>query len=152
MNTPSISKFRAILLAVTLAGAPLSPASHAQDLEGSVVVNVPFAFENGHQHFAAGLYTIGMESHNVLMIRGESRRGESRSGFVMADFDEDSQPSETTKVVFHRYGDQYFLSEVWVEGETSHTYCLPSKAEKLEIAANRTAPTGVVVAALETSR
>jgi hypothetical protein len=147
MNTLSISKFRAILLAVTLAGAPLSPASHAQDLEGAVVVNVPFAFENGPQHFAAGLYTIGMKSHNVLMIRGEAR-----SGFVMADFDEDTQPSETTKVVFRRYGDQYFLSEVWVEGETSHTYCMPSKAEKLEIAANRTAPTGVVVAALETSR
>ena len=147
MSTIQISKVRAILLAIIFAGAPLSPASHAQDLEGAVVVNVPFAFENGPQHFAAGLYTIGMESHNVLMIRGESR-----SGFIMAGLDEDSHPSETTKIVFRKYGDQYFLREVWVEGETSHTYCLPSKAEQLEIAANRTAPTGVVVAALETSR
>lgn len=147
MSTLSISKFRTILFAIILAGAPLAPASHAQGLEGALVVNVPFAFENGPQHFAAGLYTIGMESHNVVIIRGESR-----SGFIMAGLDEDSHPSETTKVVFRKYGDQYFLREVWVEGETSHTYCLPSKAEQLEIAANRTAPTGVVVAALETSR
>ena len=45
MSTLSMSKFRAILLAITFAGAPLCPASHAQDLEGAVVVNVPFAFD-----------------------------------------------------------------------------------------------------------
>lgn len=67
----------------------------------------------------------------------------------MVWFDEDSRPSTTTKVVFLRYGDQYVLHEVWVEGETRHTYCLPSKEEKREMAANKAVPTGVVVAALE---
>jgi hypothetical protein len=147
MSILAMSKFCALLLAVVVVGAPLSPASHAQDLEGAVVVNVPFAFENGSQHFTAGLYTIRMESQYILNIRGESS-----SGFSMAEFDEDIHPSETSKVVFRRYGDQYFLREVWVEGETRHTYFMPSKAEKLEIAAAKTAPTPVVVAALETSR
>jgi hypothetical protein len=147
MSILSMSKVRAILLAVVVAGAPLSLASHAQDLEGAVVVNVPFAFENGSQHFTAGLYTIRMESQHVLLIRGEST-----SGFAMAGIDEGIHPSETTKVVFRRYGDQYYLREVWVEGETSHTYCMPSKVEQREIAAAKTAPTAVMVAALETSR
>jgi hypothetical protein len=87
-----------------------------------VVVNVPFAFENGSQHFTAGPYTIRMGSQNMLMIRGKSR-----AGFAMTLFDEDSHPSKTTKVVFRRYGDQYFLYEVWIEGDTSHTSCLLSK-------------------------
>jgi hypothetical protein len=147
MSTLQISKVRAILLAIILTGAPLSPASQAQDLEGTVIVNVPFAFQNGPQHLSAGSYTISMDSQRIAIIRGESR-----SGVALAQFEEDGQPSRTTKVVFDKYGDQYFLHAIWVEGDTRHTYFLPSKQEKLEISANRTAPTSVVVAALETPR
>jgi hypothetical protein len=147
MSTLQISKVHAILLVIMLAGASFSPASHAQDLEGRVVVKVPFAFENGSQHFSPGLYTISVDYQNIATIRGESK-----SGFATTGFDDDPQPSQTTKVVFHKFGDQYFLDEVWVAGETTHTYFLPSKAERLEISANRSAPTSVVVAALEPTR
>jgi hypothetical protein len=143
MSTLQISKVRAILLAIIFAGAPFSPASHAQDLEGAVIVKVPFAFENGPQHFSPGLYTISMDYRNIATIRGESG-----SGFATTGFDQDLQPAKTTKVVFHKYGDQYFLDEIWVAGETTHTYFLPSKAERLEMSANKTAPSNVVVAAL----
>lgn len=147
MSTLQIWKVRAILLAITLTGAPLSPASHAQDLEGTVIVNVPFAFQNGPQHLSAGRYTISMDSQRIAIIRAESR-----SGVALAAFDEELQPSKTTKVVFNKYGDQYFLHEIWIEGDTRHTYFPPSKQEKLEISANRTAPTTVEVAALQPSR
>ena len=147
MSTLQISKVRATLLAIIFAGASLSPASHAQDLEGKVVVKVPFAFEDGSQHFSPGLYTISMDYRNIATIRGESS-----AGFATTGFDEEPQPSQTTKVVFHKYGDQYFLEQIWIAGETTHTYFLPSKAEKLEMSANRTAPTDVVVAALEPPR
>jgi hypothetical protein len=70
----------------------------------------------------------------------------------MAWFEEDSHPAETTKVVFRRDGDQYFLSEIWIAGESSHTYRLPSKQEEHEMAANKAVPTEVVVAALEMPR
>jgi hypothetical protein len=99
-----MSKFRTILLAITFAGAPLCPASHAQDLEGAVIVHLPFAFEYGSGHFRPGLYTIRMESRNIVELRGEKG-----SRFAMANLDEDKRPSKTTKVVFHRFGDQYFL-------------------------------------------
>jgi hypothetical protein len=144
MSTLQLSKVRAILLTVILAGSPLLPALHAQDLEDVVKVNVPFAFESGSQHFAPGLYTISRNDQNLLAIRGESK-----SGLVLSWFDEDGQPSKTTKVVFRKYGDQYFLHEIWVSGDTSHTYVQPSKAEQREMAANRTDTTNVVVAALE---
>jgi hypothetical protein len=147
MSPLQISKVRAILLAISFAGAPLSPASHAQDLEGRVVVKVPFAFENGSQHFSPGLYTISVDYRNIATIRGESR-----SGFATTGFDEDRQPSQTTKVVFHKVSDQYFLDEIWIAGDTTHTHFLPSKAENLEMSANRTAATSVVVAALESAR
>jgi hypothetical protein len=144
MSTLQLAKVSAILLTVVLAGAPLSPALRAQDLEGLVEVNVPFAFESGSQHFAPGLYTISRNDQNVIAVRGESK-----SGFVLSWFDEDGKPSNTTKVVFRKYGDQFFLQEVWVSGDTSHTYFPPSKEERREMAANRTASTTMVVAALE---
>ena len=144
MSTLQLSRISAILLTVILAGAPLSPALRAQDPEDVVEVNVPFAFESGSQHFAPGLYTISRNDQNVIAIRGESK-----SGFVLSWFNEDGKPSKTTKIVFSKYGDQLFLQELWVSGDTSHTYFLPSKEEKREMSANRTAPTTMVVAALE---
>jgi hypothetical protein len=147
MNTLSIWKLRAILFAVILTVAPLSATLHAEDLDDAVVINVPFAFQNRSQHFEPGHYTIRMVFQNVMIIQGFTR-----SGFVMAWMDEDNQPSKTSKAVFPKYGNQYFLHEIWVEGETTHKYCLPSKAEQREMAANRAAPTDVVVAALETPR
>jgi hypothetical protein len=148
MSTLSMSKFRPILFAFILAVAPLPAALHAQDMDDeALLVNVPFAFQNGSQHLAAGRYTIRLENQNVLEIQGETR-----TGLALALFDESSRPSNTSKVVFLRYGDQYFLHEVWVAGETRHTYFLPSKAEKLEVAANKAVPTGVEVVALEMPR
>jgi hypothetical protein len=147
MSTLSMWKFRAILFAFILVVAPLSAASHAQDMVEALVVNLPFAFQNGSQHLAAGRYTIRLEDHSVLVIQGETR-----AGLAMVWFDEDSRPSNTSKVVFLRYGDQYFLHEVWGAGETRHTYCMPSKVEKLEIAANKVVPTGVEVAAFQMPR
>jgi hypothetical protein len=147
MSTLQVTKVRAILLAIIFAGAPLSPASQAQDLESRVIVNVPFAFQNGSQHLSAGLYTIGTSYQNIASIRGASR-----SGFALTGLDEDSQPSKTTRVVFLKYGDQYFLNEIWVKGDTTHTYFLQSKRESVELSANRTAPTNITLAALESPR
>jgi hypothetical protein len=147
MSTLQVTKVRAILLAIIFAGALLSPTSHAQDLESKVIVNVPFAFQNGSQHLSAGLYAISTSYQNIASIRGASR-----SGFALTGLDEDSQPSKTTRVVFRKYGDQYFLNEIWVKGDTAHTYFLPSKRESVELSANRTAPTNITLAALEPPR
>ena len=35
---------------------------------------------------------------------------------VLPNACESSKAQETTKLVFHRYGDQYFLAQVWTEG------------------------------------
>ena len=147
MSTMQISKVRATLLAIIFAGAPLSPASHAQDLKTAVIVNVPFAFQNGSQQLPAGRYTISTDYQHIATIQGLAR-----SGFAMTGSDEDRQPAKTTEVVFDKYGDQYFLHEIWVAGDTSHTYFPTSKAERREISSNRTAPSTVVVAALEPPR
>jgi hypothetical protein len=57
---------------------------------------------------------------------------------------------ETSKVVFRRVGNEYFLGEVWAAGSTDHLVALQSKSEKqavkLELAANRPAASSVEIA------
>jgi hypothetical protein len=40
------------------------------------------------------------------------------SMIVNSNAAESHKPANKTKLVFNRYGDQYFLSEIWVEGAT----------------------------------
>ena len=77
-------------------------------------------------------------------------RGASSSGYATAWTEFDRQSVERGKAIFHRYGDQYFLNEISVAGSSRHIFVRPSKTEnQLQIAANKTAPTGVVIALLE---
>ena len=99
----------------------------------AVRVNVPFAFQADQQHFKPGVYLFQMNAATPIM----RILGTSQSGQVMFVPDLTLQPAETGKVVFRRYGSEYFLREIWVAGSMSHVHTLPTKAEKqLQLAAN----------------
>jgi hypothetical protein len=149
MTTLSISKFRAGLFAAVLAVAPLSSALHGQDIGIIGKVNVPFAFAtaSGH-HFAPGVYTVRMESLHTLLIRGDSD-----SALAMASSEDYAQPAKTGKATFRKYGNQYFLSEITVAGRSREVHFAQSKAERrAQVAAEKTPPTNVELALLETTR
>ena len=46
-----------------------------------------------------------------------------------------NQTQEETKLVFHRYGDQYFLSQIWTVGANSGRELLMPRLER-ELAKN----------------
>jgi hypothetical protein len=148
MSTLSISKFRAGLFAAVLAVAPLSPALHGQDVGMFAKMNVPFAFEtaSGH-HFAPGVYSVRMESLHTLLITGDSD-----SALTMTTLEDNGQVAKTGEATFHRYGNQYFLSEITVAGRSRQIHFAKSKAEnRAQIAAEKTPATNVELALLETT-
>jgi hypothetical protein len=148
MSTLSIRNFRATAFAAVLAVVSLAPASHAQDQKAVGMVNVPFAFETGYHHFEPGSYTIGMESPNIVAIKGASG-----TGFVLTQLGGNFQPATNSKVVFRRRGHQYFLGEVWIAEKSGHLDVIKSKAERrLQVAGQNSAATGVELALLETAR
>jgi hypothetical protein len=149
MKTLSISKFRAGLFAAVLAVAPLSPALHAQNVGMIVNVNVPFAFQtaSGH-HFNPGIYSIKMENVHTLLIRGDSD-----VALTSAIAEDNAQPAKTGQATFRRYGNEYFLTEITVQGESRSLHFAKSKEEKrVQIALGDVAPTNVEVALLGTAR
>ena len=148
MKTLSISRFRAGLFAASLAVAPLSPALHGQDVGMIVNVNVPFAFQtaSGH-HFNPGIYSIKMENVHTMLIRGDSD-----VALTPATAEDNAQPAKTGRATFRRYGNEYFLTEITVQGASRGLHFAKSKEEKrVQIAAGDIAPSNVEVALLGTA-
>lgn len=70
--------------------------------------DVPFAFQVSDQSCASGKYTIEKPVGHAYQII-KSKGGCSLILSAGAALNGKSQP----KLVFHRYNDQYFLSEIW---------------------------------------
>jgi len=154
MPTLSMLKVRAAALASTLALALGSTALPAQMPAPRVQMNVPFAFQIGSAHLAAGSYILSNPEHVLLSIQGQKG-----STFTLSQQELSSKPSKISKVVFHRYGNQYFLREVWLRDGDEYLTCPESKAEReIERAqkqvqqASAPTPTTVEVALLESPR
>lgn len=101
------------LVGVSLLLATVS--AYAQTI--SVRANVPFSFIANRDDMPAGEYTIqtlGL-GQNLLIRNADAK---SRT-IVNANRCESLEASKRTRLVFHKYGDRYFLAQVWVEGSNS---------------------------------
>jgi hypothetical protein len=123
MSTLVNTKFRSAIAITMLALASLAPASSAQNTT-ELRANVPFAFQYGSDHYAAGHYTIRLISDRFVALHGKSR-----SGFAMVQRN-DGGAAAKGKLVFTRYGDRYFLEQIWAPGTDTHLDCVKTAAER----------------------
>jgi len=104
-----------------------------QTKPGDATVDVPFSFIVAKQKLPAGHYTVTTVSDGVIRVHGV----ESQGILVPVHSVEGPVLQGSGKLVFHRYADTYFLSEVWIPGTHIGRQAFRSKAEK-EMAAGRT--------------
>lgn len=116
----------------TLLGLLLMPLAHAQ-LTLGLKSNIPFEFRIGDKTLAAGEYGLlrNTPGTNVLIMRNLDYKS-GATMFVSNNVQaKPSGNSEQAKLVFHRYGKTYFLSQVWSGyGETGGLQLVQSKAER----------------------
>ena len=93
--------------------------------ERAVKANVPFDFTVSGKLLPSGTYTISAEDPNTLMLRND-QKGVTVFSIAYAD----GKQSNTSKLVFNKYGDQYFLSEVLCSSVDMNMEIPTSKAEK----------------------
>ena len=110
--------------AAVAAIAAVAPAQAQQDIR--LVAHVPFAFTVGAATLPSDTYYLSRmnEHREVLMLRGD------RTGAIVYTNERqlprtDREPS----LVFHRYGDQYFLRQIQWE-DTSRLDLPETKAER----------------------
>jgi hypothetical protein len=128
-----------------LAIANLAMAGTALAQSNSVEAKVPFDFTVGDKVLPAGTYTIKPASASLILISTADHRTAS---FTLVSEDSGSSP-DGGKLVFHRYGDQYFLSKILCDNADLHVAIPASKREKAtehEQARNKTNGTTLVAA------
>jgi hypothetical protein len=126
-----------------LAVLVLLAAGSVQAQIGGVKTNIPFDFTAGSMTLPAGEYRITAMSDagSILLVAGSG----SSKGFVRSQAVEKMAAATSTKLVFHRYGNRYFLYQIWVEGENRGRE-LPRTRLEQELASN-SRPTQVAVLA-----
>ncbi len=112
-----------------------SAASFAQAVR--MRVDVPFQFRAGNQALSAGEYTVTVDPATRRMtIRSVAGR-EQTSIPVMPRIA--GNTPDHSKLLFKRYGNTYFLREVWTAADNWGQEIAPSKAEiEMARAANGT--------------
>ena len=102
-----------------------------------IMVNVPFSFGVEGHSLPAGEYTIFTVTPE-RSIRIASNDGK-HSAIVNTLPNYASSPSENSRLVFHRYGDEYFLVQVWTAGQNVARN-LVSTQRAMEIGSNGASP------------
>jgi len=96
----------------------LTTISVSAQSERRMVINIPFDFIIGKSALKAGQYTVEPRERNfgsVWMIRNRSNHA---AVFVMT-MPVSSKTQQEGMLVFHKYGDQFFLSQIWIPGSAT---------------------------------
>ncbi len=122
---------RASATVVLLAGLALVSAvssASAQTSSKIASADVPFSFIVGEKTLPAGKYVVTAmtSSGDALLIN--SRDAQS-SAIRLSNGLERGRGATTAKLVFHRYGQRYFLAEVW-GGESNGRQLMKGKQER----------------------
>jgi hypothetical protein len=100
------------LIKLSVLGVLTTVSAHAQYAK-PFTVTIPFNFYVGDKALTAGQYTVARSTETTnegLVIRGT----DGRAGvFVLTSGIQTPDVQKQSKLVFRRYGDQYFLGEVW---------------------------------------
>ncbi len=96
-----------------------------QSTRGETVTDIPFPFTVANQSLPPGRYTITPVNQTLLRIFDSHNQGT-----VILAHSTDAMAAEATgRMVFHRYGDAYFLSEVWDPTSGTGHQLFESRAE-----------------------
>ena len=109
------------LIGMVLVSLPL----YAQSL--ALKVNIPFEFSVGQNTLPAGTYTV--EKRGDLLLISD-RNGNSAT--VLSNATQNKAYKLESMVVFHRYGDRRFLSEVrWSDYRTARGVLMSASERKI---------------------
>ena len=119
-----------------------SMAATAQTV--NMKANIPFSFVVNGPALPSGEYKIeGLGvTGSAISIRNLDGKG---NGLVLAQPCEAGATSTRSKLVFHRYGNRYFLAKIWLAGSKSGRE-IPTSRNEVELA-KATAPENVVLLA-----
>ena len=117
------------LLVLVLAFAIYPAGAHAQ-IVGDLEVKIPFQFHAGNAKLPAGEYRIyALDQSDLSIMEISSVDGSTSALFQVQAAEANSEPVKS-ELIFNKYGDNYFLSELFDQGEPSGSKVTESGDEK----------------------
>ena len=109
-------KRRVFSITVSVCVFALTAAIAFAQLPGEPIrVNIPFDFLVRGRTLPAGEYEISRLSDEPALLEITNIRNRHENAAIETEPEEGNMPRHG-KVVFHRYGDSYFLHEIWTAG------------------------------------
>lgn len=111
MRKEIVKGFTMVVLVVSLALMTAVVSANAQSAN-RVVSSIPFDFVVGDKTLPAGEYSLRgvTRSGEAILISGKDAKG---SIILLTNVIEPNRQNSRARLVFHRYGQHYFLAEVW---------------------------------------
>ena len=118
------------LLMVLLFALTICPSKAHAQIIGNLEVNIPFAFHAGNTKLPAGNYRIHMlDNSDLTIMEISSADGSTSALFEVQEAEANSTPAKT-ELIFNKYGNRYFLAQLFDEGNPSGSKVLESRYEK----------------------
>lgn len=129
-----LSSFIALVLALSL----YASKAHAQ-IVGALEVNIPFQFHAGNTKLPAGKYVVRMlDDSDLTVMEIRSADGSTSALFEVVTAKANSTPAKS-ELIFNKYGNRYFLAELFDEGNPNGSQVPKSRYEKRVSQATTTA-------------
>ncbi len=133
---------RRIVMLLGVAALLVAPLIYAQ-LNPALEAEIPFSFEAGKSVLPPGQYRVAAgPSQGVMELASQDSKARI---FVSTNAVRSLETVGEGKLVFQRYGNRYFLRQIWTVGTDTGRELMISKAEK-ELAHSAGAGQTVVVA------
>jgi len=113
-----------------IVAASIWPAKAQAQIIGNLEANVPFQFHVGNNTLPAGRYIIHQLEASDLTIMEISSADGKLSALFSVESEEAKSTPEKTELIFNKYGDRYFLSKLFDEGNPDGNKLVASRDEK----------------------
>jgi hypothetical protein len=121
-------------------GIALVAVAAVQAQDKTVTANVPFSFYMGSNAMPQGSYRVDEFAHGALVSMHSKDTVKSLTTYQIVG----KKQAEPARLVFHCYGQSYFLAEIW-SGDTSVGQALAVSQREKELAQNGPAPRVAVI-------
>ena len=131
MERSVIKRFTMLGLVSMLTLCAAAASANAQLSSYPIKAKIPFDFSVGNKKLAAGEYTFsrlsGFSDNRMMLVSGlDSNTHVFQSTFSAQVL----TPKNESGLVFHKYGDQYFLEQIWTSGEQEGSQLPESRSER----------------------
>jgi hypothetical protein len=122
----ALSLFVALIFAQTM-----YPTKTQAQIVGTLEANIPFQFHVGGAKLPPGKYTIKvLDNTDLTVMEISAADGSSSALFEVRDAQAKSSP-HTSELIFNKYGNRYFLEDLFDESNPRGSAVVKSGYEKL---------------------